>query len=160
MKHVWVRTQYDGMPKQLIHDFKFERKQAAARPIAQLMAESLPYLPPETIITHIPTAPRRVRMRGYDHAALLAKELAKRLGLSHQTLLRRVTQTRQVGSKRAERIKQMERAFEPVSNVPQNAKVLLVDDLVTTGATLESAARVLRNAGVKTIDATVFAQKQ
>jgi ComF family protein len=157
--HVWVRTQYEGQVKQLIHDFKFERKQAAAEPIAQLMSESLPYLPKETIVVHIPTASRRVRVRGYDHAELLAKALATKLGLRHQTLLRRVTQTRQVGAKREERLKQMESAFLVVEGIPKRSQVLLVDDLVTTGSTLESAGRLLRDSGVKTINAVVFAQK-
>jgi ComF family protein len=159
IKHVWVRTTYDGPAKQLIHEFKFQRKVAAAQPIAELMAEALPYLPPQTIITHVPTASSRVRRRGYDHAQLLAKALAERLGLTHQTLLLRTTQTRQVGSKRAVRLAQMQTAFQAHKRVVPKSTVLLVDDLTTTGATLEVAAKTLKKAGVKTVDAIVFAQK-
>lgn len=160
LKHVWARTAYDDQPKRLIHEFKFERKRAAAGPIACLMAERLPYLPRGTIVTHVPTATRRVRQRGYDPAELIAKALAAELGLRHHTLLLRLTQTRQVGAKRAKRIEQMERAFLALPSEPLGrAAVLLVDDLTTTGATLESAAKCLRLAGAKTVSAAVFAQK-
>lgn len=156
--HVWARTEYDARAKQLIHDFKFVRKQAAAKKIAQMMAETLPYLPPDTIITHIPTASRRVRQRGYDHAELLAAALSRELGLSRKKLLVRVTRTRQVGAKRAERIKQMENAFRAINDDDlRKSTVLLIDDLVTTGATLESAAKCLKTSGAKSISAAVFA---
>lgn len=157
--HVWASTEYDTLAKQLIHDFKFERKQAAAEPIARLMKEALPYLSKVTVVVHIPTATKRVRMRGYDHAELIANELARLLGLKQRTALRRITQTRQVGAHREARLAQMEHAFELHQRTSVNVPVLLVDDLVTTGATLESAARLLRGAGAKKVDAVVFAQK-
>ncbi len=160
LRHVWVRASYDGQVKQLVHDFKFERKQAAAEPVAVMMKEALPYLPANTIVAHIPTATNRVRQRGYDHAELIARALARQLDLQHASLLYRVTQTRQVGSRRAERIKQMEQAF--TCAFPQKVAqkhILLVDDLTTTGATLESAARCLKSQGAKIINAVVFAQK-
>jgi ComF family protein len=160
IKHVWVRTTYDGPAKQLIHDFKFQRKIAAAEPITTLMIETLPYLTPEIILVHVPTASSRVRRRGYDHAELLTRTLAQKLGLAHQTLLLRTTQTRQVGSKREQRLRQMQSAFKPLrAEALQKAHVLLVDDLTTTGATLEAAAKCLKSAGAKTVDAIVFAQK-
>ena len=161
IKRAWVRTSYEGNPKQLIHDFKFERKTAAALPAARLLAETLPYLTPDTLITHIPTAPDRVRQRGYDHAKLLAEALARELGLKHTILLIRLTRTRQVGAKRKKRLSQMQNAFRSVNSTElQKATVLLVDDLVTTGATIESAAKCLKTAGAKTVNAAVFAQKQ
>ena len=99
-------------------------------------------------------------MRGYDHAALLARELARHTELTTMPVLRRVGQTRQVGATRSQRLKQLEGAFyvrrpEEI----QGKKILLVDDLVTTGATLEAAARCLRLAGARTVSAVVFAQK-
>lgn len=123
------------------------------------MVENLPYLNRETVVTHIPTATSRVRRRGYDPAELIARALAKESGLKHKTMLLRVTQTRQVGAKRNKRIMQMEYAFKPALEVPSSVPVLLVDDLTTTGATLESAAKCLKTAGAKTVNAAVFAQK-
>jgi ComF family protein len=160
LRYVWVRASYEGSAKQLIHDFKFERKQAAAQPMVQMMAEALPYLPTETLIVHIPTATSRVRQRGYDHAELLARALAQELGLKHKTLLRRVTQTRQVGTKRSGRLAQMQDAFGIIrGNKSQKQQILLVDDLVTTGATIEAVAKCLKTAGAKTVNAVVFAQR-
>lgn len=160
MRHVWARAQYEGSVKQLIHDFKFERKLAAAEPIAQLMAESLPFLSAEVFVVHVPTATNRVRKRGYDHAEKVAQALSVRLSLRHETFLARTTQTRQVGAKRTQRFSQMQNAFRPLhSERFRGATILLVDDLTTTGATLEAAAKCLKVAGAKTVDAVVFAQR-
>lgn len=160
LKHVWIRAHYGGNAKQLIHDFKFEHKREAVEPIARLMSESLPFIAPDTIMTHVPTATKRVRQRGYDQSELIAGKLSKYLGLKHETLLMRTTQTRQVGAKREQRKEQMQKAFVFTGKKnAKGAKVLLVDDLVTTGATLEAAARCLKAKGVKSVNAVIFAQK-
>jgi ComF family protein len=161
LAHVWVCSEYDERAKALIHAYKFDRKQAAAQPLATLLAQVLPSLPGDTVVTHVPTASSRVRQRGYDHAQLVARALAGQLGLPYRPLLRRITQTRQVGAKRSVRLRQMERAFTAIEGtLPPKALVLIVDDLVTTGATLEAAATELRRAGARTVDAAVFAQKR
>lgn len=157
--HVWVTTTYEDRAKQLVHDYKFARKQAASEPIARMMAVPLPYLSRDTIITHLPTASSRVRRRGYDHAALLARALAAQLDLPYVPLLCRVTQTRQVGASRKERLQQLQTAFESAGPL-YKARVLVVDDIVTTGGTLEAAAGCLRKSGARHVSAVVFAQKQ
>jgi competence protein ComFC len=161
LKHVWVRTEYDGIAKGLVHKLKFERSSAAALPIAQLMAEDMPYLPPETIITHIPTATRRYRQRGYDQAELIARRIARIKQVHYVPLLRRHGQSRQVGAKRTQRLIQLEGAFRPRNNHSIADKhIIVVDDIVTTGATLKIVAKILRANGAKRVDAAVFAQKQ
>jgi len=160
LKAVWVATEYEGLAKDLIHKLKFERASAAAEPIAKVMAEALPYLSERTIITHVPTASSRYRQRGYDQAELIAKELAKLKQVRYVPLIGRLGQTRQVGAKRATRLVQLEGAFRPrATHGILEAEILLVDDITTTGVTLESAARVLKAAGAKRIYATVFARK-
>lgn len=161
LAHVWVRTEYTGLARQLVYALKFNRSQAAAEPIARLMTEALPWLAPNILIAHIPTASSRRRSRGYDHAELLARQLARIQNLRYATLLARQGQSRQVGAKRQERLKQLEHAYYVCNQTPvQGAHILLVDDITTTGATLEAAAKVLKQAGAKTVDAVVFAQKQ
>jgi ComF family protein len=159
LRHVYVRTELTGLPRALLHLFKFERAQAAAGTIAGYMAEVMPSLN-DVLLVPIPTASRRLRERGYDHAALLAKQLSQKCELPAESLLVRLNQTRQVGTKRGERLTQLQGAFRLRSLAAVAGKhVVLVDDVVTTGATLEEVAKLLRRAGAATVDAIVFAQK-
>jgi ComF family protein len=117
-------------------------------------------MPPATVVTHVPTATSRVRRRGYDQAELLARQLAQDLKLPYASLLIRDGQSRQVGATRQARLAQLTHAFRIPKHFPQNVSILLVDDVVTTGATIETAARILRAAGAKSVSAAVFAQKE
>ncbi len=161
LRHVWIRSEYDGLAKALVYRLKFDSSRAAAVSIAALMGEVIPWLSPETLVVHIPTAATRRRLRGYDHAELLAKQLALSRGLNHQTLLTRLGQSRQVGANRKERLVQLNGAFwVRKTSLTRASSILLVDDITTTGGTLEAAAAALKKAGAKNIDALVFAQKQ
>lgn len=158
IKHVWVSGDYSNQNKQLIHKMKFERAKSATLLIGQILDEFLPILPSDTIVTYIPTIPSRIRLRGYDQSKLIAKEFARRRGLLFQSNLRRLDSGRQVGSTRKTRFEQMENAFQIIaSNKIKQSKILLIDDVLTTGATIESASKVLHNAGAKTVDVAVFA---
>lgn len=160
LKHVWVRTQYEAGAKVLLHKLKFERAAAAAEPIAKLMSESLPYFDPsDTVITAVPTAAQRVRLRGYDQAELIARNLAYHQTLPFCKLLVRMGHSRQVGANRQERKKQLTDAFRFIDKDILSKHIILVDDVVTTGATLEAAATLLRKSGAKSVSAVVFAQK-
>jgi len=161
LSNVWVSTSYDGVAKNLVMLLKFERVRTAASLIAEHIAETLPHFADDVIITHVPTATSRRRARGYDQAELIAKLLARRLKKSHAALLLRSGQTRQVGAKRKERLTQLDGAF--LGTKPyllKNKHVLLVDDIVTTGATLEAATKILKESGAKRVYGAVFAQKQ
>ncbi|MGH7158296.1 MAG: ComF family protein [Candidatus Saccharimonadales bacterium] len=147
-------TTYDGLAKELVRKIKFERLRMGAEPIADLLA-ALRYEPDE-VIAHIPTATSRVRQRGYDQAALIARGISRRTGLVHASLLARLGQQRQVGKSRKERKAQMNELFFVVGNV-KNRNIILVDDVVTTGATLEACASALKIAGAKRVSAVVFA---
>ncbi|HSX32472.1 MAG TPA: phosphoribosyltransferase family protein [Candidatus Saccharimonadales bacterium] len=144
------------MPKAVVHSLKFGRAQAAAKDIAAAMAASLETAT-FTAIVPVPTVSARVRKRGYDQAALIARELARLTGLPYASLLIRTGGSRQVGHTRIERRQQMERAFRAVDPAAQYSHVLLIDDVITTGATCEAAARTLRQAGVASVSAAVFA---
>lgn len=158
LRHVAVFTHYRDAGKELVHRMKYERAQQGAREIAGMVSEHLPLYPPDAVLTHIPTATSRIRTRGYDHAKIIARTLATG-GIFTTSLLARIGQAHQVGSRRAERLRQLEHAFRPIhANHIQGKHVVLVDDVLTTGATLETAARVLRRAGATRVDAIVFAQ--
>lgn len=159
LRHVWVRTAYEANAKNLIAKLKFQRAPAAATTAAQFMKETIPYLPKDTLVLPVPTASSRRRQRGYDQAVLLARELARELHLPTQKCLARLGQSRQVGTSRKLRLSQLEQAFRVTDcRAVKGECVLLVDDVITTGATLEAAASVLKKAGAKQVDAVVFAQ--
>lgn len=161
LRHVWIAGEYDGLAKQLVYCLKFHNAKAAVQPMVQAMLVTLPYLPPNTLVVPIPTATSRRRQRGYDQAELLAKALSKQLKLPYASLLARSGQTRQVGTKRADRLAQLESSYRPIKPYLINeSPILLVDDVVTTGATIEAAAKVLKQVGAKTVNAALFAQKQ
>jgi predicted amidophosphoribosyltransferase len=139
---------------------KFSRKRATADVIADFMVEAIPHLPEEAVITHIPTAPSRIRLRGYDQAQLIAQAIAKHVGRGYRPLLRRISNVRQVGATRATRLQQLERAFLADRRyADKNTPIVLVDDVTTTGGTLISATKELRRAGYKNIYASIFCQK-
>ncbi len=159
VSHVWMAGAYDGIVKRLIRAYKFERVRAAYVPLVDAMLDALPYLDQPIVVVHIPTAAVRVRQRGYDHARLLAREIARRKGWRHQDVLRRRHNLRQVGASRSQRLDQANAAFElRAPHRVQGAHVLLVDDVTTSGATLTAAARLLKQAGAARIDAITAAK--
>ncbi|MDQ3094110.1 MAG: hypothetical protein M3Q70_02960 [bacterium] len=160
LKHIWVSSDYEGVAKSMLQFLKTNGVMEAAEIIAELIADTLPYLPPETIVVPVPTTTQHRRVRGFDHTALIAKKVAAIKGLSYDPLLGRVDQVRQTGSGRQARLRQIDGKMYTVK--PQYVKgqdFLVVDDVFTTGSTLREAARALKQAEAKTISAAVFAQK-
>lgn len=159
-EHVFVGYAYSGVAETIIAQTKFAHKRQGARVIAKAMAERLPYLPQDTIIVAVPTAPTRVRERGFDQSTLIARQLAKDLRLKNYNHLCRTTNTRQLGNTRKKRFEQMEQGFFAINiNKIKEKNVLLVDDVFTTGATIAGATKVLKQAGAKSVMAAIFAQK-
>jgi ComF family protein len=158
LRHVWVAHEYRGLIKQALWEYKFNRKRQVAKFLAIQIDHILTQLPAGTLITHVPTATTRVRQRSYDQAKLLARELAYRRRLEYKGLLSRTNQTRQVGSSRAERFAQLRNAFIVIDRDKVNGRqVLLVDDIVTTGASLANAGLALKQAGAASVSAAVVA---
>ena len=154
---LWAVSKYEGVAKELLHSIKFERARAGAARVADMIASRVG-TQEGLLVTYIPTAGSRVRERGYDQSRLIARGLAKRLGLPFSPCLLRSGQQRQLGSRRELRKQQMEGVFRPVGlPVFRGRHVLLVDDVLTTGATCEAAARTLRQAGACRVSAAVFA---
>jgi ComF family protein len=139
---------------------KFGRAKAAAKEMAHMSASHAGgYNPERVIVTHVPTAMNRVRQRGYDQAALIAKSFAHIQSLTYATLLARHGKFKQVGASKMTREHQLRQAFRPTrTRRIKGAHIILIDDVVTTGATLQAAAKTLKDAGAKRVEAVVFAQ--
>ncbi len=160
LRHVWVRTDYDNAAKELMRLYKYEHARVANLAVVRAMDELLPFVHANTLIISVPTATTRVRQRGYDQAMLLARGIAVKRSLLWVRAVTRLTQTRQVGADRKQRVSQLNDAFMVIKpEIVKKADILLVDDVITTGATLEAMAKVLKKAGAKSINALVFAQK-
>jgi ComF family protein len=114
-----------------------------------------------TVVVPVPTATDRRRRRGYDQATLIARALARRQDLAHVPCLRRLGRAHQVGAGRAQRLAQLAGAFVVVRPDRIRGKhVVLVDDVITTGATFEAAARALHQAGAARVSAVTFARAE
>ena len=124
------------------------------------MSDRIQWLAPATLlsgtIVPVPTAPLRTIARGFDPAAEVAAALARRTELPLQACLVRRGGGRQVGRRRAQRIGHPP-LIQARGKVP--ASVLLIDDVQTTGATLSSCARALRDAGSVRIAAITFTRR-
>lgn len=132
--------------KELINRYKFERARAAYSELTDLLHATLPTLPSDMCIVPVPTITSHIRRRGYDHMALIGKSFAQKRHLTYAPLLQRASKTVQRGSNKAMRLQQAKQAFY----VPQRCdgqRILLIDDVCTTGATLEYGARALLAAG-------------
>lgn len=123
-----------------------------------ILDAAVPDLPTDCMVVAVPTIAPHVRQRVYDHAAKLARELARRRGLQFARPIRRRTNARQLGAGRALRLKQAAEAFEVRAPV-MGASYLLVDDVVTTGATVKYAARVLLESGARDVWVAVLSRQ-
>lgn len=143
----WTVDVRRGVLQRLIGSFKFHHQRAGGDVLAALLAESVPPFPTSVVVVPIPTIRAHVRQRGYDHALVLARGFAKRRGVVVRQLLVRQHQAVQHTSDRATRIEQARTAFGVTGRIDPSVTYVIVDDIITTGATVQQAARVLKEAG-------------
>jgi ComF family protein len=151
-----------GPLKRAIYQFKYRQKRKLALPLADLMHHYLLENPlPADLIVPVPLHMDRLRERGYNQAALLTWELSARSQLpGDEGSLVRVKETApQVALKADERRKNVSGAFHVRGEEPKNRHVLLIDDVCTTGATLEACAEALREKGARSVWALVLARE-
>lgn len=156
LDEVWSALAYEREARELITALKFRRLAPLARLAAKVMAAKAPenLLAPtatrqrghgfDPVIVPVPPSPARLRSRGLDPAEEIAKALGVLTGLRVEPVLGRDDAARQAGRARRERLEDPPRFFV-VGEPPTSA--LLVDDVLTTGATLGACASVLRRAG-------------
>jgi ComF family protein len=158
---VWL----DEIARRLVHHLKYDGLARAARDAAGLMTRLLPPAARPALLVPIPLSARRRRARGYNQAAALARELAARWRLPvAERLVRRVretaTQTALSPEARAQNVTGAFTAAPPPAGERSYPTVILVDDVLTTGATLVAGATALGEAGWPVVDAVTFARAQ
>lgn len=156
LDRAWASAPHEGVARDLVAALKFRR----LLPVAELAADRIQWLAPASLLSGavvpVPTAPLRSLGRGFDPAGEIATALAGRIGVPLSPCLARRGGGRQVGRRRAERIGHPP-YIQPRGEVPRS--VLLVDDVLTTGATLSACARALRSAGAVRIVAVTFTRR-
>jgi ComF family protein len=152
----------DGPARRLVHRLKYSDRGELAAPMGAWMARAgADVLAEADAITPVPLHARRLWTRRFNQAAALGREIARRAGKPFEpALLQRVKATRsQVGLSREQRVQNMQGAFRaaPAASV-QGRRIALVDDVLTSGATANAAARALLRAGAAQVDLIVFAR--
>ena len=148
---------HNGPLRRAVHELKYSGLRSLARPLGRLMADRWPQLRPADqpfdVIVPVPLHRRRERERGYNQAALLARELGRRLQLPvvEHVLIRSRATARQTDLDAAQRRANVQGAFACRSDGLSGRAILLIDDVCTTGSTLEAAASALRAAGVAAV---------
>jgi ComF family protein len=141
---------YEGALRELIHLYKYGRVRTLAKPLGDLLAAALPREERFDAITAVPLHWRREWQRGFNQSELLARTMAARYGIPVVPALRRVRATKtQAGLSNTRRHQNVATAFECRRGAHALAakRILLIDDVMTTGATAAACARALKRAG-------------
>lgn len=144
---------YEGELRGLIHLFKYGKVRPLAKPLGRLLASALPRDQRFDLIAPLPLHWYRLWQRGFNQSELLAKEIARRTGVPIGKVIRRVRYTAaQAGLTNAGRRDNVIRSFRVKSGhraarCVQGRRVLLIDDVMTTGATANACANALKKAG-------------
>lgn len=151
---------YEFPIAQLISRIKHNNQPQLIRHLSNLMSEHFDAPDGDTSLVPIPMHPSDLRKRGFNQAELLCRLLAKSFALPMQKQLlqkKRITPA-QHSLDRAGRMSNMQDVFIPTA--PIKGKLILVDDVMTTGATLEAASRVLKKAGAGQVNAWILARTE
>jgi ComF family protein len=143
--------------------YKFGQQRIASQKIAELMTQTFAqpnYVKLNYLVVPVPTATKRIRERGFGHSELLAKLITQKLNFPSHKALGRLGQKHQIGASRPTRLAQPEgNYYVRLPKQIEGRNILLIDDVLTTGATLRAATKALLTAGAKHVDALVFAKR-
>lgn len=150
----------NAVAQRLVHALKYEGWRRAAGPMALAMAARIEDPDPELLLVPVPTTAQRLRKRGYNQAGVLAHTLSRHIGRPcTEALERRGTGPSQVALHPSQRRTNVNHVFHAsIDPLVAGRPVLLVDDVITTGATACAAARVLGEAGASRVTLIAFAR--
>ena len=153
---------YDGILERAIRLYKYRKQPWFARPLAELLLHQAERLPPCDMVLAVPLHPSRLRGREFNQALLLAERIAAHLQrpLSLDHLIRVRPTLPQTQLDRKERTRNVRNAFQVRRPMDlQDRAILLVDDVLTTRATVNECAKALRGATVKSVVVLALAQR-
>ena len=154
LKSVCVMAHYDGVIKAAVTQLKYRSIKGVGNILGTMMAQKTQFPEPD-IITAVPLHPSRQKERGFNQAEVIAREVSIRIGVPYYELLQRTKKTHsqvKIGS-RAKRLTQLENAFEltPIAKANQSIlkgkTILIIDDVITTGATIHECATSISRMG-------------
>lgn len=158
---VFFVGEYEGTLKEAVKAMKFSGYSKLGIKLGVKLSEKIPFSGESNVLVPIPSSRKTRRQRGFNQAEIMAEAIAGRLGFRHlpQALVLKGKKKNQVGLSREEREKNMKgkisggRQFSLI----KNKRAIIIDDVMTTGATLAEAHRVLKKSGAKEIYAAVAA---
>ncbi len=155
---VYTFGSYEDTLRGLIHLFKYNQVRPLAAPLGALLARAIPREHRFDVIVPMPLHWKKRWSRGYNQSELLAKEIARRWGLPVSKMVRRTKATApQAGLSNSKRRLNVRGAFAARKSV-KGLRVLLIDDVLTTGATASACARVLKRAGASHVAVAAVAR--
>ncbi len=154
---------YEGAVRESLHRYKFSGVTAYARTYAEFIGKCIDENRISCdIITWVPLSRKRLRKRGYDQARLIAEELARRQRTESRQLLRKIIDNRPQSLTGSGENRKANASGAYVCAEPESVRgkrILLIDDIITTGATLSECARILKEAGAAEIFAAAAASR-
>jgi ComF family protein len=153
---------YEGVAATAIHVMKYQRRRLLARPLGELLLPMADMLGPVDGVVPVPLHVERLREREFNQALALARTVSRETGWPLRwALLERIRPTRaQVGLDAVERRRNVRRAFRVRDDdAAQGARLLLIDDVMTTGSTVHECARVLKRAGAASVQVLTVARQ-
>ena len=139
---------FEGEVKNLIVNFKYQHNKSLARTLACLVVGAESLMRDSDVVTWIPTLLERKNDRGFDHAELLARHVGGMLRKPARKVLRRTSSGHQTGRSRLERLVGVSFVASPAV---RERRILLIDDVITTGTTMREAAQALVVAGASEV---------
>jgi ComF family protein len=157
---VIVAAKYSGIIKKSIHQLKYDGNTELLQPLGKILIKKFSdsRISGQIIATSVPLHLTRKNTRGFNQSELLGKYMAKEVGVRYEELLKRIKSTEsQIKFHRYERIDNLKGAFKAETKNLSGKKIILVDDVCTSGATLEACAKELRRAGAREVWGLVLA---